>query len=504
MQFSKIILFPFAFVACLAACAAPPTDNSAAAAAVDASPEVGADVAESPKDAADGVAADTATDEIAAQSDAVARADVTGACPSVAGADGGLKYPDKPIPYEQLLDAFEAVICQQMIQCNDGLSIPFATIAGCKSFTFLETDRVSNGFSKPLPPGVVYNPTIAGQCIAAMSALSCADHNEQPTECHGMFTGTLAIGSACVDSGQCACGYCAFAGATCAGVCQTRVGKGDMCKNSSACPDNYSCNQGKCMSNAPGPGEACFPGSACPPNHHCALVDANAGICKKIQEPGQACTSNEDCSTGCNADGKCANLPKPGQDCTSQNCVTGELCMGLVNGQGKCKVPALGDPCSGAPDSCGLALRCLLGSSGPAICQPAAGLGEACIGQGQCKGIELTCILQDLGKGKCQLVPGKGAACSLKDPSSGLEFSCMPPYLCIAGVCADPPGLGESCNHMFSLGLVPSCAGDFICDSISSKCKVRPGKGEACVDKCKSGSKCVGAAGQGVCQEVCL
>lgn len=393
------------------------------------------------------------------------------------------------------------------MQCSSA-SQTFATIAGCRAILF---DNSSGGAlndwaakASSLPAGVSYDAVQAGQCLAAILAQTCADQHVEPSECARIFKGSLAIASTCIDSAQCACGYCAFTGTTCVGTCQPLVSHLAACPSNAACPPGDLCVTGKCLSAHAAVGEFCLDQIDCPANCRCVVGADNVGVCKIIKKYGESCATADDCAGACK-DGKCATPPLPGAACPDGTCAAGEVCLGNVNGQGKCKLSVVGDPCTAklggeSSGECGTALRCVGPSGGKATCALPAGLGEACLAQTQCKDTDLLCVGLAQGKGKCQLLPGKGAACEPVDLVAGTLLTCMPPYRCFAAVCGDPPALGQPCG---GFGFVKGCASGLTCDDKTGKCITSPGLGEPCLTECANGLTCNGTPPPGICVQAC-
>jgi hypothetical protein len=247
---------------------------------------------------------------------------------------------------------------------------------------------------------VVYDPTNADACAAALEAQPCIS-NLPPASCAGVLRGTVQPGATCNLARQiswfseCAGDAKCVAGAagSCQGTCVVRAAEGQSCSNSR-------------VDERP-----CVFGDAC---------DTSASVCAPLPGQGAACgaTGLFPCSEGlyCTdiaSGGTCQPQHASGA-CTGGNgCTPPALCG---TNSGTCDLPpAPGTPCSAGGGACGEFMYC--GSDG--ACHPFSPIGESCGATGPPYCAAGLCL-----NGVCTAIAA-GAACPTANPAD-----CGPNALC--------------------------------------------------------------------------
>ena len=207
--------------------------------------------------------------------------------------------------------------------------------------------------------------------------------------------GTLADGSPCASSAQCAGGACANAKSSATselacGTCATVLAPGAACSSSSDCDSSVgNCQNGKCTAYG-AQGAPCSTQAPCAIN----LVCSSAGTCDAIPGNGQPCTTvclnpyrcvAGSCTTGVSEGGACPN--------------GGECATGLECANKTCAKPTLaaaGQPCGSVN---GNYTGCVTGTKCEnQVCATVKQSGEACVvGNSECA-VDLLCIA-----GTCQV-----------------------------------------------------------------------------------------------------
>jgi hypothetical protein len=207
------------------------------------------------------------------------------------------------------------------------------------------------------------------------------------------FTVTLAAGSACTTSGQCASGTCTN------GLCGAgSSGDGQTCSTSGDCTSGLTCVLAPNVSSSPGADAGVATGQC-----GTASLGDNQGFCNTYADctsgltctssevcggnPGDGCTVNSDClvpSTCSN--GQCGGgSGSAGSSCTSSgDCASGLVCAGGKCGNDNASCSSNGDCTSGLCNSLG-------------FCGGDA--GDVCQGNGDC--LSNSCNLGGGSLGNC-------------------------------------------------------------------------------------------------------
>ncbi len=198
--------------------------------------------------------------------------------------------------------------------------------------------------------------TLPGLTPAYLNALATCV--AEPSPCFGLSQaclavraerkGTLAMGSACQDDGQCASGACSGNAETC-GTCVASVGLNQSCESAedaSRCAAGLGCNGLVCKPNVwVGENESCEGGNQfCQSELHCASTTSGR-VCLLTAAPGASCRSAAGslrCAQGstryCDASTELCELrPAVGASCAEMNCAGGLVCD--VNGSEICRAP---------------------------------------------------------------------------------------------------------------------------------------------------------------------
>jgi hypothetical protein len=193
---------------------------------------------------------------------------------------------------------------------------------------------------------VVYSPTQAAACAAALGAVTCALFSSPtPAACDLVLTGTVANGGSCYLDVDCSTGWCNSTASTCPGTCQAFAQLGGSCATVS-CGPGLTCDGTprtcKAESAASGP---------CPCQAGLWCDDAvSPGTCKVPQTSGACATSNAgQCAIGYACVGTpsttCQSTVGLGGDCTASDtlCGLGYSCDAATH---KCvSWPKLGEAC---------------------------------------------------------------------------------------------------------------------------------------------------------------
>jgi hypothetical protein len=199
-----------------------------------------------------------------------------------------------------------------------------------------------------------YDGAATRACLDALDrdCGSGSSSNSPPASCEQALQGQLAVGSTCVNSTECAAGYCdkqQCAGNTCcAGTCVPHVPAGGSCTGGARCSTGTFCQEGVCTENLP-LGASCATSSGCASVGFCEIpAGAAAGKCARWNAAGSSCDPGRFYPCG-RIDERC--------DPTTNRCV---------------KVNGVGDPCSVTSD-CALYAPCVQG-----VCTAAPTAGGAC------------------------------------------------------------------------------------------------------------------------------
>lgn len=249
-----------------------------------------------------------------------------------------------------------------------------------------------------LLPGTSVNQVFIDKCARALDATACG--LSSPLDCQPP-AGTLAEGSKCSSSDQCASTYCNTSGSTTGcGTCAKTVAVGGACTPSDRCVRGSSCLSGTCT--AP-------------------TYNGVGGVCDSTV--GQYCQTNLICDS---ATKTCKELPKAGEACPSYICATGFTCDGTTK---TCFTPTkvgAGQPCGGTSKNvCDANLTCKSG-----VCAVITWVkpgGDCSVAGTQC--LHGSCLAATK---VCPPVLADGAACDSTKPEAGI---CNDLASCIAGKC---------------------------------------------------------------------
>lgn len=220
--------------------------------------------------------------------------------------------------------------------------------------------------------GSGYTPDRMRSCAGSIEQLTCdalTASDGPPMGCQ--VTGTLSVGTACMDDSQCQSGYCR-SGSPC-GVCITPATAGQACSDASPCMRGLRCTAGFCTVG----GDL---GAACDGNRPCrAGLSCYGSVCKGRAKVGEACGggTNPSCGLGLSCRNSiCVSLLRAGSTCDpalpGQQCSQFHLCDTPTKRCTAGKVANLGEACD-------MAFACKEGYCGPdKRCVPQIQDGLAC------------------------------------------------------------------------------------------------------------------------------
>ena len=272
-----------------------------------------------------------------------------------------------PIPRDQLIAQFAAVICDHLAPCCGAEGFAYDS-ASCQ-----QTARASLSDRNILlsRTAAKYDPVAARQCLDAYAsalpacstntdwaALPLDDIYEEPTvvtsACRGVFTGTLPAGASCASDKECAQPEQGFAACDLgwSGLCYVygtpapRAVAGEAC----ATDCDVTTGNGTCYGTAPTAATPVIADCYSDDGLYCTY-DAGTGVsvCAPLAGVSEVCTSRG-CAAGavCSQPGDvCTPLPAMGDSCASTgNCVDGAYCRA-----GTCVAPSDSGPCTNVGDT---------------------------------------------------------------------------------------------------------------------------------------------------------
>lgn len=254
-----------------------------------------------------------------------------------------------------------------------------------------------------------YDGSAANRCLDAVRGASCADVTVEPAACTDVFVGTVAAGSSCSTSEECAGDAYCLVEAACPGTCTASTPSGGACADDDECAVGLACIGGMCGAPA---GE----GASCADDDECA------GFLSCFND---RCTSLPDLATAgmgdaCDPEG--GMLCRAGLSCVitgfdpGTETVTWE-CVGASSSGGACNF--------GVPDPCPSDQACdadLSSGSFEGTCQALPTAGMLC--EVDCAD-DLECI-----SGTCRALQRLGSSCTSGDECYSSE--------CSGGVCVSP------------------------------------------------------------------
>lgn len=285
------------------------------------------------------------------------------------GSSNGNDDRGSSIPFPQFEPAALAAICHLDVLCGT-----FPDQATCLSSEQAQP-HLYDTLGVDIASGkVVYDGKSARTCLDAVNALaSCSRSTYAALEaldptCSAIFTGTVAAGSACFFSQECAghgtCASTCTGDACCAGTCaSTPVAEGQPCSFVGAvCASGTRCSGGTCQV-VPGLGEPCGP-----PNHPADCVsplycDPATSICTAPVATGGPCRvslSSYDCASALDVCDPATSTCKPrgpiGGPCSGSSSTIGCVFYGMCDQSTNTCVqrPAVGAACDpNTPDCLG-------------------------------------------------------------------------------------------------------------------------------------------------------
>lgn len=300
-------------------------------------------------------------------------------------------------------------------------------------------------------------------------------------------------GTRCVESEQCASGFCNETLDELGGWGQCDPGgrEGDACRDESEteglgsdCRLELHCDGGTCQPRREN-------GATCSDGWECAAYLCEEGTCGRAD--GSACYDHPECASGLCIEEVCS----PRQDGA---CVRDEQCEAPEICQGACRPPDCYCSGSGCPIGtcstegggggggyCEDDSDCASGDCDDGACTTPRAIGDPCAESYECYPLG-TC-----GNGVCVERFDPGEECGALD-------SCKEPFLCIDGRCelmnvvCEPAAAGELCAWL------RVCDEDSWCDLFDGvTCKPRAGEGEECqtsfipgIETCRTGLTCEG------------
>jgi hypothetical protein len=282
--------------------------------------------------------------------------------PVLAGCAG---RSDPPVTIEQACLDLGQVTCAAFQRCSpENFGTDYPDAASCISVRTL--DCVERRWA----PGNTTTGDQVAACARATSQQTCdqivasefgvAEQVDPACTWHG----TLLDGEACISSGQCATGTCAFYDRDACGTCLTRADS--SCTVASECLVTSLCVNGQCVV-AREEGEACGALVPCRSELTC-----RAGLCAERGRDGDECGTSD--TGACAPDLRCnqrsglcehATLSGEVEDCavtdsgSSVRCPAGTFCKPDASGdRSSCaRAGAEGSPCSYRVE-CGVGLAC--------------------------------------------------------------------------------------------------------------------------------------------------
>ena len=229
---------------------------------------------------------------------------------------------------------------------------------------------------------VVYSPTQAEACAAALGAVTCElfySPTPTPAACDSVLTGTVVNGASCYLDVDCATGWCNATASTCPGTCQPFAQLGQSC-------ETVSCGPGLTCDGTPGTCKAESAASGpcpCQAGLWCEPVSAVDGICKAPQTSGACSPSN------------------------AGQCAIGHVCVGTLSTTCQAMVGLDGD-CTASDTLCGMGFSC---DAATHRCVSWPKLGEAC-GTSNANMMCIASYCDVVGTQRCVAYKQVGAPCT--------------------------------------------------------------------------------------------
>jgi len=293
-----------------------------------------------------------------------------------------------PIAIADLKDAYVKAECTYAIRCGAVVDDDATCVAlASQVFTAFAGKLGFDNMVAAVSAGkVTYDATAAGECVDAIQSTPCdvtaLAARIPPTACVQTFTGSGAVGAACVIDEECASNNCQghLPGVCTMGTCAASAAAlGQSCANIGCTPPNY-CDGTTCQALAAKGAQCSLPPSQ---DNPCGdELSCVAGICDSLPAEGSACTSScAEIGDVCSATTMtCVKMGQVGAQCATQgDCAEDLLCDASSM---KCvTLPTLGQPCG--PYGCSAGLACTIGSDG--ICIALAANGATCDSSSSCQ-----------------------------------------------------------------------------------------------------------------------
>ncbi|MEB2312798.1 MAG: hypothetical protein OZ921_11600 [Sorangiineae bacterium] len=326
-----------------------------------------------------------------------------------------------PVPLEELPHGLATSICGLMQQCFGDVYEVFMRGQDCVTLTERQLAQQSlSVIGTFIDDGTVqYHGDQVKGCLSAITARGCSLFAERlPSECEGVFVGSVAVGGDCTITEECVPGsVCLITGGTCPGKCSPRVAAGAACSEDSECVSGLNCQKGRCVAPA-AQGEACGGAApACLGGLFCAGEDEDKGVsgtCAPLDTVFGA-------ARGESCDATAGKLCAPGSSCqvSIENQSVTWTCVAPVTSGAACKLAF--------PDTCPIDEYCRIAAgANPPIegsCAKLPGVGEDCSESKVCQPY-MAC---DASTKKCVALTDDGGSCTSDD-------SCYSKH-CVNGKC---------------------------------------------------------------------
>ncbi len=387
--------------------------------------------------------------------------------------------PASSLTVEKICQKLATARCQPLFKCCQGVTLPFADLADCKSKLIPQCIAGASKEKLALAAGhVVVSENHMNACLAAFNKAGqqCKNENAEALQqtCVSTYQDKAGLGQNCASKisnivcadGKGSCRF--FAGSK---KCLAWAKEGEECTVS-------VCQTGlKCMIDAPKgetkpscrkPGEK---DAYCNKDSHCqpALRCSNKQKCETALVEGDRCQRAGQCATAfaCDLDKqKCVKRVAQGQPCMAHpQCQQGLRCLGLAL-KGSCqKRGQVGDACESTP-------QCAEGNTCDRTtkkCKKLAKQGETCRSGSDC-GAGLGC---DTKTSQCVTLPTEGKAClfGVKECAAGLSCYTQKKG---QGVCQRPTQEGTPCTKDTNCETGLGCSSD--------RCTKLPTVGQKCLN----------------------
>ncbi len=229
-----------------------------------------------------------------------------------------------------------------------------------------------------------YHADKADACFKVIGGQSCSTQAlsgmATQTACENVVEGTIAVGGACLISGECVSQSCLkekCSEACCMGVCgekKAKQGEGGPCQSSSDCvAGGFYCSRtgtgpGVCRARV-AVGQPCPDTSGCVQGAFCAGTSPTMRTCQSYPKDGESCAMWPVCdnpASFCDSPVRvCKTRSKVGEPCSSANqCVSFATCVNNI-----CvRRPLPGEACAAVDAGAIAGPRCLTGTCTGGVC----------------------------------------------------------------------------------------------------------------------------------------